>query len=868
MAEAVKSRIDIQVTSDADKAIESLEKLIAAEGKAQHQTEGLTVASDKQTKIRERSEAAVDRLAKRYDQEYRAVERLRTDQESLNRAYNAGLGGTRAYELALAGIHRQQSELSRSANDNSRIDPFHHATEGANRFNSAVDRVQSFAWNNSSFSGNEIDRVVMPIRLLGATLGGLPAIAITAGAAAEGALALIGNRSQEALRDLQEVSRQSGLGVNQIAGAQIVGARSGLTQDQTRGALNNAGREFDAYRRNDGGVKSALENIDEGFLKVADRARNAGEFVDTIGEKIRALPREEGLDLSRKLFGEDAGARLFDNIRSGALSMRALGDEATRAGGINDELARKAEDVQRQIDEAAEVARTKLLVAFQDLGSPIDNLKLGWWGVVGSIGDAISRSEELRQVMQGLMHPIDTLANAPHVVGKLFEQQPPRPFGRLIDMSTQNDFDRMKGDFFARGPKLTQITASDTRARYAAREESDASGGKASSGRSALSAADRAEEKYTSITRQLQNQISLLVSQGAEHDRIALQIETERRLVELGVGATQAQKDGVSALVTKLDEAKKAQERLNEEAKKFNEAYSSASSTISGALKDILNGGKPGDALQKALQSMQGQLLDASLTGGGPYAKLFGLNGKDGAVGGLFGGLGDVLGLGPKSVGAMNVQAANVNINGGVGGLIGGGTGGGLLGSLFGGGSNFAGQPAGAMGPFQQSGGFLSTLISGIGSLFAFADGGVMTSHGPLPLRRYADGGIASSPQLAMYGEGSGPEAFVPLKSGGIPVNLNLPRGASVTPNAQSLAYARSLASGAGNANSSAQPAPKTEVHVHNAPAGTQTRETTDSRGNRRVEVVIGETVAAGLRSTAGLATLRGFGLRPSVARR
>lgn len=55
----------------------------------------------------------------------------------------------------------------------------------------------------------------------------------------------------------------------------------------------------------------------------------------------------------------------------------------------------------------------------------------------------------------------------------------------------------------------------------------------------------------------------------------------------------------------------------------------------------------------------------------------------------------------------------------------------------------------------------------------AFADGGVMTSNGPLPLKKYADGGIANSPQLALFGEGSSPEAFVPLPDGrSIPVSF------------------------------------------------------------------------------------------------
>lgn len=50
--------------------------------------------------------------------------------------------------------------------------------------------------------------------------------------------------------------------------------------------------------------------------------------------------------------------------------------------------------------------------------------------------------------------------------------------------------------------------------------------------------------------------------------------------------------------------------------------------------------------------------------------------------------------------------------------------------------------------------------------MFGFADGGIMTANGPLPLRAYAGGGVASSPQIALYGEGSMNEAFVPLPDG------------------------------------------------------------------------------------------------------
>jgi tape measure domain-containing protein len=63
----------------------------------------------------------------------------------------------------------------------------------------------------------------------------------------------------------------------------------------------------------------------------------------------------------------------------------------------------------------------------------------------------------------------------------------------------------------------------------------------------------------------------------------------------------------------------------------------------------------------------------------------------------------------------------------------------------------------------------LNALIPG----FGFANGGIMTSSGPAPLKRYSQGGIANRPQLALYGEGSKPEAYVPLPDGRrIPVAL------------------------------------------------------------------------------------------------
>ncbi len=63
-----------------------------------------------------------------------------------------------------------------------------------------------------------------------------------------------------------------------------------------------------------------------------------------------------------------------------------------------------------------------------------------------------------------------------------------------------------------------------------------------------------------------------------------------------------------------------------------------------------------------------------------------------------------------------------------------------------------------------------------------FAGGGIMTAMGPMPLKKYARGGVASGPQMALYGEGSQNEAYVPLPDGRrIPVAMQGGSGGSTS---------------------------------------------------------------------------------------
>jgi hypothetical protein len=531
-------------------------------------------------------------------------------------------------------------------------------------------------------------------------------------AAAVGGVAFQASRAQAELAKLGEQSRLTGLPADVLQGAKTVGARAGLDEKGALNAFGAAAKQFQAYGRNEGDVKSVLEGIDKGFLKVLDRARSAGEFIDILNGKIRSLPTAQAEQLARALYQDEGGAKLVDAIQRGEVSMRALLDASGSTGNSLNQSASAADEMQKKIAQAAQEADNKLLNAFKNIKSPTDDIKLGWYGIVGSMAEAVEKSEKLQRTLNAMTSWSALFKEIGAAYDKVDRMLGARPVVRLEDEDRPRlagpgeipfpNFNEAKRGFL---PKLINSPVGDTRGLFP-------KGGSKKTGRTPEQVA---AENFVHIREELQAKIALASAEGEEYDKANLKLKILNEQHKIGRGAIQAQKDEVAALVMKLDDAERS-------ARDFRDAMKQAADltrdAISSLANDFRQGKSAGDALNSVLDQMQRKVIDIasrSITD-----SLFGGSGKDFGGGGLLGGL--------------------------VGGLFGGG---------------------------KSTGYFSSSLFSGSPFSFGFADGGVMTSRGPLPLRRYAGGGIADSPQLAMFGEGRMPEAYVPLPDGrSIPVAM------------------------------------------------------------------------------------------------
>lgn len=179
---------------------------------------------------------------------------------------------------------------------------------------------------------------------------------------------------------------------------------------------------------------------------------------------------------------------------------------------------------------------------------------------------------------------------------------------------------------------------------------------------------DRDDDSAKVLTR-LSEQLALLRTVGDAHAAIAERQKVEAEQAKLGADATASEKEQVAGLVRQIDAATAAQAKLKASQAATDQAFGFASAQAARGIEAlVLDGAKLNEVAAGVLRSTARQGLQGALTGAGPFADLFGTQGKDGATGGLFGALGTALGGGSGFAGLF---AAGGTIGPGQWGIVG-----------------------------------------------------------------------------------------------------------------------------------------------------------------------------------------------------
>lgn len=209
---------------------------------------------------------------------------------------------------------------------------------------------------------------------------------------------------------------------------------------------------------------------------------------------------------------------------------------------------------------------------------------------------------------------------------------------------------------------------------------------------------------------------------------VAMQLRNQAEIMSIGYNEKSKQK-----LMEVTEELIKQREELA----KISESQNSFSNGAQQAWSDYLDQAKDAfgqsrSLAQRALGSIEDSLVELATTGKASFASL-----RDAII---------------QDMTRIAIRQATLGLTETIGSFFAG------FGSAGGGGGGSAGQAA-----------------------FAYANGGIMSSKGNMPLNYYSSGGIANSPQMAVFGEGRMAEAYVPLPDGrSIPVSMKGGGGGSV----------------------------------------------------------------------------------------
>jgi len=680
------------VSDGLDKVTSDLNRVADAHAKVGQASEEAAKVTDTATRRQLDVGRAFERLAAQIDPAFRAQQQMARGQQILDRAFSQGKIDADQYAASLEKLRARFGTVA-AANNNllsqtgnlaaqfndiavqlaAGTNPLQIAVQQGTQISQVLGDAPGGARGAVKALGGAFMSLISPVNLvtIGAIAAGGALLQYISGAGSE--VQTLDDKLKahaDIIRDLKGAYGEAAKGVDDYASKSLkvieaqLRANMNQLQDEMKKAAESLVKSMPGVSM---GIDPQTGAELQAFSRSVVESSRFSAFTDIIArfqEQLRqGKPDIEGY--------RDAIAELMNRFRDNA-NIQAAGRELLMASDSADKLGQKVKEAAKGLDILGGAASGNI-GAVREFSAAMSELsKIG----LPKLSD-FERVAELRR--KGLSDPIVTPDMLEAVDQETLAAQ---ERARQREKEKQDEEARRKAEADAR------------RAARGAQADEDAF--------------QRALTTAQGRTKQIEEETRLYGQYGGELEAARLRIELETAAKKRGLDisddmqrAIDAEVEARRASVEQLEAVRKQQEALNEAQQYFGDMATDALSDL------FIEGKSVEDVFNNIAKSIANAALQAALMGQGPLAGLFGLQGQNGAPGGIFGAL----------FGGMK--------------------------SLF--------QP---LGP-------------------ALANGGIMTEYGLAPLNKYASGGIARTPQVALFGEGRMPEAYVPLPDGrSIPVTM------------------------------------------------------------------------------------------------
>lgn len=380
--------------------------------------------------------------------------------------------------------------------------------------------------------------------------------------------------------------------------------------------------------------------------------------VDLITEALGKGERLAALDLADKFFG----SKITDNLRSNSTYLKEMLDTADKLAGskiVSEEEIGRAIDLKSRLEDAQKVLTERFKPIQDDLAKLGMNYRESWVSIYEYMAKAVGVGNDLYAALKEIPDILARAGNASfwtkltEYTGKLGLNSDPASLGIEPITSTSGGSPASN--------KLAGLLSNPAAVRRAMQDAIDAE-------TKALGDTSKAPTTATKAPVSDRDPFQVALDQGSR--RIAIE---DAETASIGKNSEARER---AKIVANLEEAAKranaaagkelygiteaTNPKIAEQADKMLAAAKAAREQqtafqgVQDALRysgnqvvDILDrmgqkGANFGSIMSDVMRNMSRQMLSAAITGEGAFAKLFGLSGANGGVGGLFGAVGSM----------------------------------------------------------------------------------------------------------------------------------------------------------------------------------------------------------------------------------